>query len=95
MGAPRGPIGKASAGMLDQASDHLRGQRPFSHIGKRLIIDDVVVIASTQQFKKVDAALASRRAKPSEACIANLCAEAVGALVARAGIVNRNPGGAR
>src|SRR6202011_3619309 len=95
MGAPGCLIGKALVGMLDQASDHMGGQRAFAHVGKRLIIDHVIAVASAQQFEEVEAALGSRRAKPGEVRVANLCAEAVGGLVACGGVVNRGPGGGR
>ena len=95
MGAPGCLIGKASVGMLDQASDHMGGQRAFARVGKRLVIDHVIAVASAQQFEEVEAALESRRAKPGEVCVAYLCAETVGGLVTRAGVVNRDPGGAR
>ena len=36
--------------MLDQASDHMGGQRTLAHVRQRLGIDDVVVVAGAQQL---------------------------------------------
>ena len=81
--------------MLEKANDHVFGQRPFVHVGDRLIIDHVIAVTGAQQFEEVEAALGIRGAKPGEVLIADLGAEAVGDLVARAGVVNRNPGSPR
>src|SRR3954466_15131661 len=52
-------------------------------------------MAGAQQFEKVAAALGCRRAKPGEAVVADLRAEAVLRLVARPGVVDRKPRRAR
>ena len=86
---------KATFGMLDQASDHMGGQRTLAHIRQRLGVDEVVVVAGAQQLEEVETALGAGRAEPGEVGVANLGAEAVGGFVACAGVVHRNPGGAR
>ena len=50
-------------------------------------------MAGAQQFQEVQPALGAGRAEPGEMIIADLRAEAVRRLVARARIVDRNPGG--
>jgi hypothetical protein len=50
-------------------------------------------MAGTQQVEEVQPALARRRAEPGEAVVADLRADTVGALVAGAGVVHRDPGG--
>ena len=71
------------------------GQRAFAHVGQCLGIDDVIVVAGAQQFEEVEAALGGGGAEPGEMRIADLRAEAVRGLVARAGVVHRDPGGCR
>jgi hypothetical protein len=34
------------------------GQRPFAHVGDRLIIDHVIAVTGAQQFEEVEAARA-------------------------------------
>jgi len=63
-----------------QAGHHMRGQRAFAHVSQRLGIDDVIAMAGAQQREKVEAALRAGGAEPGEVRIANLRAEAVGAL---------------
>ena len=46
-------------------------------------------------MEEIEAALRSRGAKPDKVCVADLRAEAIRGLVASAGIVDRDPGGAR
>jgi hypothetical protein len=71
------------------------GQRAFAHVGERLGVDDVVVVAGAQQREEVEAALRDGGAEPSEVRVADLRAEAVGGLMARTGVVHRDPGGTR
>src|SRR4051794_34887313 len=81
--------------MCRQALDNQAGQVAAAHVGERLSIDHIVVIAGAQQVEKVAAALGCRRAKPGEAVVADLRAEAVLRLVARPGVVDRKPRRAR
>ena len=67
----------------------------MAQIGQRLGIDDVIAVAGAQQLEEIAAALRSGGAEPSEMRIADLGAEAVRGLVARAGVVHRDPGGVR
>jgi hypothetical protein len=52
-------------------------------------------VAGAQQFEEVKAALGVRGAEPGDVLVADLRAEAVSGLVAGAGVVNRDPVGAR
>ncbi len=94
MGVPGRLIRKGAVGMFRQAVDHRGGQRTFAHVGERLVIDDVIVVAGAQQRKEVEAAFGGGGAEPGEKVVANLSAVAVGGFVARAGVVRRDPGGA-
>ena len=92
----RGPgrlIGEAAVGMFGQAGDDMAGERAVAHIGQRLGIDDVIAMAGAQQREEVEAALRPGGAEPGEMRVADLGAEAVRGLVARAGVVHRDPGG--
>jgi hypothetical protein len=94
----RGPcrlIGEVTVGMLGEPSDHRAGQRALAHIGERRVIDDVIAMAGTQQAKEVEAALGWGGGEGREVGIADLGAEAIMRLVARAGVVHRDPGRAR
>jgi hypothetical protein len=42
---------KATFLMLDQASDHMGGQRALAHVRQRLGIDDVVVVAGRAETR--------------------------------------------
>ncbi len=70
-------------------------ERACAHIGERLGIDDVIAMAGPQQVEEVEAALRGGGAEPGEMRVADLGAEAVPGLVARAGVIHRDPGGAR
>jgi hypothetical protein len=52
-------------------------------------------VAVAQQFEEVEAALSGHGAKLGEVRVADLGAEAVGGVAARAGVVNRDPVSAR
>src|SRR3984893_3207164 len=92
VGIPGVVTGKAAVGMLDQASDHMGGQCTFAHVGERLGVDDVIVVAGAQQREEVEAALGAGGAEPGEMRVADLRAEAIRSVVASAGVVHRNPG---
>jgi hypothetical protein len=53
--------------MLDQASDHVGGKCTFAHVGERLGVDDVIVVAGAQQREEVEAALGAGGGKGSSA----------------------------
>src|SRR5229473_3310661 len=72
---------------------HRIGQSPAAHISERLGVDRVVAMAGAQQFEKVEPALRAGRAEPGKAVVANMRAEPVRRLVARPGVVDRDPGG--
>ena len=88
-------IRKVAVRMLGQASHHMRSQGAFAHVGERLGIDDVIVVAGAQQFQEIEAALGGGGAEPGEMRVADLRAEAIGGFVARAGVVDRDPCGTR
>ena len=44
-------IGKAACGMLVQAINHMGSQGAFAHVGERLGVDDVIVVAGAQQAR--------------------------------------------
>src|ERR1700692_2310723 len=92
VGVPGVVTGKAAVGMLDQASDHMGGQRAFAHVGQRLGVNDVIVVAGAQQREEVEAALGAGGAEPGEMRVADLRAEAIRSFVASAGVVHRDPG---
>lgn len=66
MGAPGHLTDEATIGMLAQASDHRGGQCAFAHVGERLGIDDVVVVAGAQQREEVEAVLGGGGSEPGE-----------------------------
>src|SRR5258708_2991941 len=88
-------IGEPPVWMLGQEGVHMSRERAFVHIGERLGIDDVIAMAGPQQVEEVEAARRGGGAEPGEMRIADLGAEAVPGLVARAGVIHRDPGGAR
>src|SRR5262249_11914446 len=56
----RGPgslIGEDPVGMFGEAGDHRPGERALAHIGQRLGIDDIILMAATQEIEEVAAAL--------------------------------------
>jgi len=94
----RGPcrlVGEVTIGMFGEPGDHLSGERTFAHIGERCVIDDVIAMAGAQQAEEVEAALGGGGGEGGEMGIADLGAEAILGLVARAGVVHRDPGRAR
>src|SRR5215468_10514390 len=94
MGVPGGLVGEISVGMIEKAGDHRASQRSLAHVSDRLIGNHIIAVAGAQHLKEVEAALGARGAEPSEVVVANLCAKAVGGLVACAGVVHRDPIGA-
>ena len=94
MGRPGGLIGEGLVRMFGQTGDHRTGKGAVAHIGQSLGIDDVIAMAGAQQREEVAAALRWGGAEPGKMSVADLGAEAVGSLVARAGVVHRDPGGA-
>ncbi len=93
VGVPGIVTGKAAVGVLDQASDHMGAQGAVAHVGERLGVDDVIVVAGAQQREEVEAALGAGGAEPGEVRVADLRAEAIRGFVAGAGVVDRDPGG--
>ena len=94
MCAPGRLIGEEPVRMFGQAGDHRCGERALAHVGQRLGIDDVIVVAGAQQLQEIEAALRVCGAEPGEVRVADLRAEAVRGLVARAGVVHGDPGSA-
>jgi hypothetical protein len=48
------------------------GKRTLAHVGKRLVVDDVIAMAGAQQTEEIEPPLGARDAKPGEMCIADL-----------------------
>src|ERR1700752_3705509 len=61
---PCGLTGEEPVGMFGQAGDHWPRERTLAHVGQRLIVDDVVAVASAQQLEEIAAVLAVGRAEP-------------------------------
>jgi len=93
MREPGGLIGELPLWLLGQHADHWPGECAFTQVIQRGGIAHVIGVAGTQQLEKVAPALAARGAKPGKAIVADLRAHVVAALMARAGIVHRDPGG--
>src|ERR1700746_2958601 len=92
MGLPGRPISEMLGLMLCQLADDRAGERAAAHVGERLGIDHVITVAGAQKVKEMWPALCAGRAKPGEAVIADVGAEAVPRLVAGTRIVDRDPG---
>jgi hypothetical protein len=74
MGVPGGLVGEISVGMIEKAGDHRASQRSLAHVSDRLVVNHIIAVAGTQQFKEVEAALGARGAEPSEvACGVRRC----------------------
>ena len=95
MRLPGRAIGKAGLGMAGEQGDDPQGEMTPAHIGQRLGVDHVVLVAGAQQLEEVQSALRGGGAEPSKMRITDLGAKAIDGLVARPGIVDRDPGGAR
>src|SRR5215204_2560062 len=87
MGVPDLLVGEVAVRMIDQASDHVRGQRAFAHVSERLGIEDVIVVAGAQQLEEIEPALEGGGTKPGEMRVADLRTEAIGGFVPRASVV--------
>ncbi len=86
-------IGKLPPLVHGQSLDERSGQGVFAHVLQSCIVDRIVSVTRAQQVEEVQPALAARRAEPGEVVVADLRADAIGAAVARASIVHRDPVG--
>ena len=77
--------------MRGQSLDERSGQRMLAHVVQGRVVDHIVGVAGAQQVEEVQPALAARRAEPGEVVVADLRADAVGAAVARTGVVHGDP----
>ena len=93
MAHPGFVIGKLALLMRGQLLDERSGQGMITHVVQGRVVDHVVGVAGTQQVQEVQATLATRRAEPCEFVVADLRADAVGATMARTGVVHRYPVG--
>ena len=91
MSVPRRAIGEGAILMLAQAGDDGPGERAAAHIGQGFVIDDVVAMPGAQQVEEVEAAFRAGGPEPGELRVADLGAEPVLGLVARPGVVDRDP----
>ena len=92
MALPGGLVGELAHRMGGQSANDRPGQGMLAHVGERRVIDDVVGVSGAQQVEEVQPALAAGGAEPGEPVVADLRADAVGAAMARAGVVHRDPG---
>jgi len=92
MRLPSGVIGEAGFRLCCQPGDQDGRQCARAHVGERGVVQHEVAVAGPQEIKEVQPALRRACAEPGEVVIADLRAEAVGRLVPRAGVVDRNPG---
>jgi len=89
-------IGKLPPLVRGQSLEQRSGQRMLTHIVQGRVVDHIVGVAGTQQVEEVKAALAARRTEPGEVVpgsspgTADLRADAVGAAMARTGVVHRD-----
>jgi hypothetical protein len=93
MGQPRGLGCEVLVGLLGQRGDRRSGQSPPSHVGQSFSVDHVLGVAGTEQIEEVAPTFAGRRAEPGEMIVADLGARAVAGLVARASVIDADPGG--
>ena len=91
MSVPGRAIGEDAILMFAQAGDDGAGERAGAHIGHGFVIDDVVAMPGAQQFEEVETPLRTGGPEPGEVRVADLGAEAVLGLVARPGVVDRDP----
>ena len=91
MALPGRLIGKLPLLVRGQLPDHRSGQGVLTHVVQRRVVDHVVGVAGAQQVEEVQPALAAGRAEPGEVVVADLRADGVGAAMARAGVVHRDP----
>ena len=84
-------VGEQALFMSGQSADQRPSQVVLAHVLQSRVVDHIVGVAGSQQAEEVLPALAARGAEPGEVVIANLRADRVGAAVARAGVVHRDP----
>ena len=92
VGLPCRPIGEQLVVMLGEQPDDRSGKRAAAHIGERFGVDHVVAMPGAQQLQEIEPALRGGRAEPGEVVVADLGTVAVHRLVARAGVIDRDPG---
>jgi hypothetical protein len=64
-------IDEVALGMGRQACDDRSRQGAFAHVGKRLIVDDIVGVAVAQAFEEIQAAHRGGGGEPSEVVVAD------------------------
>lgn len=90
VGQPRLPISEVGLWVSHQAADQRRRQGMLAHIAVGRLVEHVIGMAGTEQFKEVQPAFGCACAKPGEPVIADLRAKAVLGLVPRTGVVDRD-----
>ncbi len=95
MPLPAEAVGEPGLSMAGEPGDCRPGEMMLAQIGEGLGIDHVILMTRPQEVEKVAPALREGGAEPGEMRVADLGAEAVLPLVARRGIVERDPGRAR
>ena len=92
MRAPSLSVGEAALAVGREPSRQGRWHVLLTHIGERLVVDDIIREPGAQAFEEVHAALRIGRPEPGEAVVADLRADRVAPLVARPGIIDADPG---
>ena len=77
--------------MPSEPGDHQPREAPAAHVSQRLVVDHVVGGASPQKRQEVQPALRAGGGEPGKISVADVRAGAVHALVAGAGVIDRDP----
>ena len=91
MGHPRLLVFEALAFVPSEPGDHQPREAPAAHVSQRLVVDHVVGGASPQKRQEVQPALRAGGGEPGKISVADVRAGAVHALVAGAGVIDRDP----
>jgi hypothetical protein len=91
MRVPGRGVGEGADRMGGEARHERSGEAMLGHIDQGRVVDDIIGMAGAQAVQKVQAAFRLRRLERGEEVIADLGADAVAALVARAGVIDADP----
>ena len=91
MGHPRLLVFEALVFVPSEPGDHQPREAPAAHVSQRLVVDHVVGGTSPQKRQEVQPALRAGGGEPGKISVADVRAGAVHALVAGAGVIDRDP----
>src|SRR6185437_16985164 len=91
IGLPSRLIGKVRDPGRCQTSNHRSSQAAAAYGVERGFVQHIIAMTGAQQIAEVQPALGETSAKPSEAVVADLRAEAVFRPMPRAGVIERYP----